>query len=76
MADVDPIFAAVSRLFGVFTEPVQVVLLLIAIAEGAAIYFLARFIFGNIEKDRERDLAQAKATEGLTAFIKEKMSGK
>ena len=72
----DPIWAQVARLIGVFTEPVQVVLLLIAIAEGAAIYFLGRYILNNIEKDRERDLAQARATEGLTAIIKEKMIGK
>ena len=79
----DPIWAQVARLIGVFTDPVNVVLLLIAIAEGAAIYFLGRYIIVSIDKNRERDLehakadlAEAKAMEGLTAIIKEKMSGK
>ena len=72
----DALLASLAKLLGVFTEPVQVVLLLIAIAEAGAIYILSRFILDGIPKDRERDIADAKAMEGLTAIIKEKMSGK
>jgi hypothetical protein len=72
----DSFFEAIGKLLGVFKEPTQVVLLLVALAEGFGIYKLARFIFDQIEKDRERDLNLAKAMEGLTAIIKEKMNGK
>ena len=72
----DPIWAQVARLFGVFTEPVQVVLLLIAGAEGFAIYKLVRFFLDRTDRDLEARVKLATAMEGLTAIIKEKMIGK
>ena len=69
----DALLASLGKLFGVFTDPAQVVLLLIALAEGFAIYKLVSFFLERTEKDMESRVKLATALEGLTAIIKEKI---
>ena len=58
-------------MLGVFKDPTQVVLLLIAAAEGFAIYKLVRFFLDRTDRDLEARVKLATAMEGLTAIIKE-----
>lgn len=70
----DALLAELARLLGVFRDPVNVVLLLVSIAEGAAIYRLVRFFMDRSDKDLEGRIKLATALEGLEEIIREKLS--
>lgn len=70
----DALLESIGRLLGVFKDPTQVILLLVAIAEGFAIYKLVRFFLDRTDKDLEARVKLATAMEGLTAIIKEKIA--
>jgi hypothetical protein len=72
----DALLEALGRLLGVFKDPLQVFMFLIIVAEGFGIYKLTRFFLDRTDKDMEARVKLATAMEGLTAIIKEKMSGK
>ena len=72
----DALLAAIGKLFAVFTDPVQIVLLFVAMAEGFAIYKLVRFFLDRTDKDMEARVKLATALEGLSAIIKEKIGAK
>ena len=72
----DALLAAIGKLFAVFTDPVQIVLLFVAMAEGFAIYKLVRFFLDRTDKDMEARVKLATALEGLSAIIKEKVGEK
>lgn len=72
----DALLESIGRLFGAFKDPVQIILLLICLAEGFGIYKLVRFFLDRTDKDMDARVKLATAMEGLTAIIKEKMNDK
>ena len=61
----DAIFGAIAKLLGAFTEPVQVVLLLMVILEGVGLYLAWVFFTSNYKSSIENDLRNAQALEGV-----------
>lgn len=69
----DALLESLGKLLGVFKDPTQVLLLLVATAEGFAIYKIMRWIFDRMDRDLEARTKLATAMEGLTDIIKEKI---
>lgn len=70
----DALLEAIAKLLGTFKDPVQVVLLLVCLAEGFGLYKIIRFLLDRADKDMEARVKVATAMEGLTDIIKEKMA--
>lgn len=63
--------AAVARLFGVFTDPVNVLLLLIVFAEAFGLYKFAQFFMQRYDKEIDSRTQLANALNGLTKAVQE-----
>lgn len=65
----DAIFSGISALLGKFTDPTQIVLLLVSMSEGFAIYKLVAFLMQNYKESIQNDLRNAQAIEGVLKFL-------
>ena len=65
----DAIFSSIGSLLGAFKDPTQIVLLLVAIAEGVIIYKLGIFFFTRYQDDIESRLKAATAFDNLAKGI-------
>lgn len=65
----DDILKALAHLLGVFTEPIQVVLIFIIAGLSVALYMLAKFILGSYKEGIQNDLRNAQALEGVRAVL-------
>ena len=66
----DALFESVGRLLGVFKDPVNVILLLVALVEGFFLYKMVSFLQQRFDKDIESRTLLATALNGLTKAIK------
>lgn len=69
----DALLEALAKLLGVFKDPAQVVLLLVAVAEGFALYKLVRVLLTSWEAAIVSREKMADALDGLNATIKESL---
>ena len=66
----DALFESIGKLFLVFKDPVNVILLLVAIVEGFFLYKMVSFLQQRFDKDIESRTLLATALNGLTRAIK------
>lgn len=66
----DSLLSALGKLLGVFTEPVQVVLLLVVFALAFALYKVAMFLASRWEDSIKAQQGMAESLRGLTELIK------
>ena len=65
----DALLESIGKLLGVFKDPVNVILLLLCLAEGWVIYRFGRFMMERYDKDIESRLKSAESFDGLTKAI-------
>ena len=66
----DALIESVGRLLGMFKDPVNVILLLVALVEGFFLYKMVSFLQQRFDKDIESRTLLATALNGLTKAIK------
>ena len=66
----DALLESIGRLFGVFKDPVNVILLLLAMVEGFFLYKFVQFWQSSHLKEIDSRVALATALNGLTKAIK------
>lgn len=62
----DDLLSAIGRLFGIFKDPVNVLLLLIVLGEAFGIWKLAKFIMDRYDADIKSRADLASAIQGFT----------
>lgn len=67
----DALLASLGKLLAVFTEPVQVVLLLVVFALAFALYKVAMFLAGRWEDSIKAQQAMSSSLNGLADLIKD-----
>lgn len=72
----DALLEAVAKLFLVFKDPVNVILLLVAASSLFANYYIVRFLLNSWEAAIESRLKLSASLDGLTDIIKELKDGK
>lgn len=68
----DGLFEAIGKLLGVFKDPVNVILLLVASVEGVAIWKLIALIVENWKIGIQNDGNNAKALEGVQRILEKR----
>lgn len=61
----DPILDAIAKLLLAFKEPATIALLFMAIAEGAAIFYFAKWHLDRLDKDMENRSKLSTVLEGI-----------
>lgn len=69
VTQVDALFEAVGKLLGVFKDPVNVILLLVVVAEGVIIWKGLTFYLGWVKSQTEADLKMSSSLDGLTKLV-------
>lgn len=69
----DALLEAIAKLFLVFKDPVNVVLLLVAATSLYANYYLVRFLMNSWEAGIESRMKMSASLDGLATIIKESL---
>jgi hypothetical protein len=72
----DSLFEAIGKLFGVFKDPVNVLLLLFAALEAFVIYKFVQFFFATYKESIQNDLRNTQALEGVKQALERQANAK